>query len=420
MELCLPFKLHKAQREIFRDKHRFRVTVNGRRFGKTTLGQTEMVVRSLSCPHKVSPQFPLSVLGILPTAKQARNILWKPLVGLVESTALGNVVQKVNNTYMEMIFNNGIQLLIGGANDSGGDRMRGLKVYFALCDETQDIKPIVWNEVIRPAMSDTPGSSALFTGTPKGKQNFLYELFCRPEHDGQWASFSYPSSANPIIPRQEIETARLTMPPRLFAQEYEASFVDFPGKFYTELDSENYHFGALPPFDLVVMGVDWGDLHPALVVLGRSNRQWYFLEGWSPNNTKSPEPIPSALFRQQVKRLRHKWNIQAAFCDPSRPSEILALRDLVPKSVAGYNPIMEGITQVHSLIHNNNLLFPQELKADPVQGAVDPELAFSLLSSYHREQDSWGNYKDVPADGYFSHTCDALRYALTIPVGQKT
>lgn len=411
----LPYTLHPAQGKIFDDHSRFRVCVNGRRFGKTALGVNELLIRALSFQGTVHPRFPVTVLGALPTANQARKVIWEPLRAICESPGFDYVVKDINRTAMTILLLNGVTIRIAGANDNGGDRLRGLKLYFVWFDETQDIKPVSWSEVVRPAMSDTPGSRALFTGTPKGKQNWLYDLSQRPVTDKDWAFFTYPTWTNPTIPKEEIETARLTMPPRLFAQEYEASFVDFPGKFYTELTCDNKWYGALPKFDLVVMGIDWGDIHPALCVLGRCDNKWYWVEGWSPNRGREVTVVPDTLLSQHIKRLSYKWNVRFAYADPSRPSSILASRDLV-NCVAGYNKVAEGIGQVHGLITQNKLLFAPG-HADKIPDAIDGDLGFSLHEAYHRVVDKSGNFTDEPADGYFSHICDATRYALATKVG---
>jgi hypothetical protein len=418
----IPFKLHKAQREIFNCPKRFRVTVNGRRFGKTALGVTELIVRGLGYPHQVNPKFPVFVLGILPTANQARTVIWKPLVNICETPEFRPLIKEINRTSMEIILINNVIIRVAGANDNGGDRLRGLKIYFAWFDEMQDVKAIAFDEVVRPAMSDTVGSRALFTGTPKGKNNVLYFLSQKPTSDPDWEYFSYPTWENPLIPKEEIDRARATLPPRLFSQEYEANFVDFPGKWYTELDNDNKFYGALPKFQSVFMGIDFGDLHPAAVVIGRgTDRKYYVVEGWSPNPGREAKPIPDPVLQANISRLVKKWNVQYTYCDPSRASSILSIRSLGQEpgfrnAVAGYNRILEGIHQVHGHITRKDLLFVPSMN-DKVADSLDGIECFQLLEAYHRLQDKSGAFNDIPADGYFSHINDALRYALATKVG---
>lgn len=66
-----------------------------------------------------------------------------------------------------------------------------------------------------------------YASTPKGMGNDFYPLY-RYGQDGEngWASWQYPTWANPHIPRSFIEEKRRTMPESDFDQEYGAQFLD--------------------------------------------------------------------------------------------------------------------------------------------------------------------------------------------------
>lgn len=417
--------LHKAQRAIFDSDSRYRVVCSGRRFGKSNLVLNELVYRTLSFQGKVSSLSPETVLAVMPTSVMARQVLFKPLMKLVLETNLKYLLAKngINQTEMRIQFLGKPAIKVCGANDQGGSRMRGMRLYFVFCDEVQDIDPTAWLEVLSPAMADTPGSRALFTGTPKGKQNFLYQL-SQNTGDG-WEFFNFPTASNPCIPRSEIELAKATLPPRVFAQEFYAEFVSFQGQIYTELSSANIWQGTreeLPSFDLVVAGVDWGAIHPAISILGRDGRAgvWYWLEGWSPNIAGTNEPILISRVHDNLRRLCDKWQVDLTYCDPAQPSEILAIRTLgrdkcYQSAKSAFNPIAEGINQVHGLIFQQKLLFCQGL-ADETSDSVDGVLAFELLQSYHYLTRK-GLVLEEPSDGSFSHICDSTRYALAYKGG---
>lgn len=365
------------------------------------------------------------VLGVLPTAVQARPILFKPLVNLFTTTALADLVENINLTEMRIDIKGKPSIKIAGANDRNGDRLRGNRIYFILMDECQDINPRVWTEVIRPAMSDTVGSRALMSGTPKGRLNILYSLSELAKTDPEWSFHTYPTSSNPCIPREEIEKAKVSLPPRVYQQEYEADFVNFAGQIWTELDSNNLLDPGeeLPHFDLVVMGVDHGDRHPAMVVVAREPRSgcWYILDAWSPNTNGIGEsqPVTREEFQQQLTLMVDTHNVDLIYCDPSRPSDILAIRNFGDKrcyksTVAGYNPIQSGIGQVHNLIHQNKLKIVKETSPNLKPSIVRGQLLYDYLSSYQWELDKNGQVTEVPADGNCSHICDALRYALAV------
>lgn len=425
MKLDIP--LHYGQRKVIDSPNRYRVLVCGRRWGKSSLVLWEMVIRSLQYPGDVRKELmPATVLGAMPTMNQAKQVLWQPLVTLVQ-TYFPSQVQKINHSDSTIWFKNGKPpIKIRGANDANGDRLRGSRLYFVALDEYQDWKPEIFNNVIEPAMKDTKGSRAIFTGTPKGRLNHFYSIANKAIKDSTYTYFNMPTWVNPTIPREEVELSRNTLPDRVFRQEYEASFEDFPGKIYYELDSTNRYEGNFDTsvLDYVVMGVDWGDRCPALSVVGRDKLgQWYWLEGWSPGNERESPPITQPVLQANMLRLARKWKVNASYADPSRPSEILATRQLginnsIPglrKCVEGYNKIQEGISQVHTLISTKELKFVPGL-ADRVPDSVDGNLAYMLAEAYHRVIDKNGNITDEPADGYFSHLNDALRYSLASKV----
>lgn len=368
------------------------------------------------------------VIGALPTAVQARPILFKPLVKMFTETALADLVEKINLTEMRIDIKGKPSIKIAGANDRNGDRLRGNRIYFALLDECQDINPVVFNEVIRPAMSDTKGSRALFCGTPKGTRNILFTLSEMSKTDEEWSFHNYPTSSNPCIPRAEVERARASLPPRVFQQEYEASFVSYAGQIWTELDSHNLLDADedLPHFDLVVMGVDHGDRHPAMVVVAREPRSqtWYILDAWSPNTSglSESQPVTREVFERQLVHMVDTHDVDLIYCDPSRPSDILAIRKFGTKkvynsTVAGFNGIESGISQVSNLIHQNRLKIRKEKTPSTTDGVVRGQLLYDYLSAYQWELDKAGEVTEVPADGNCSHIADALRYALAVRGG---
>lgn len=418
--------LHPAQKTIFTDKTRFRVAVNGRRFGKSRLVLDELINASLSYTGEMSKTSPQMVLGCLPTAVQARQILFKPLVELFTTTDLQYAVEKINLSNMTIALKGKPTIKVVGANDRNGDRLRGNRILFIALDEMQDISPVAWIEVVRPAMSDTVGSRALFTGTPKSKLNYLYDLSQQEQlFPGEWKFFNYTTADNPFVSRREIAQAKLTLPPRVYEQEYEASFVNFTGQIWDNLDSCNIVQPDTTPthFDLVVMGLDWGDKYPSAVVCGldRLSNCWYLIDSWSPNvNLKrDPETITRSEFQRCVSALVLKHDVDRIFADPSQPSSILAVRDFgdhrgFKSCVAAFNPIAEGTTQVGNLVYQNRLLVsmfvPSEQEA--ATGYLSGHRVYEFMQSYHWETNRQGILTEVPADGLFAHTCDALRYAL--------
>ena len=406
MRLRLP--LHDAQREVLFSGTRFKSLVCGRRFGKSTLAIWSVLLKTLEFPRRPSLVSPEVTLVTMPTMTQAIGVLWRPLVALAESEDFARYGAKVDRVRYTISFPGKPVIQVAGANDRQGDRLRGKRLWYLLADEYQDFLPGIWETVLRPALSDTPGSSALFTGTPKGKLNHFYALATTDHPD--FGYFQYPTAANPCIPWSELANAKATLPPRLYRQEYLATWEDYPGQIYYELSEDNVCQGYPEP-EYTVAGYDFGDVNPAITVLGVNRGHWYFLEGWQPTEGV---PVPQVQQDTQLLRLLDRWNPRAVLCDPSRPSTILGLRrlrvPLVP-AVAGYNRIEEGITQVHSLIYQRRLMFP-EGSGSRAQGRVDGAHAYQLFRSYHRRTMGELVYPEV-APGQDDHCLTADSMVIT-------
>ena len=74
-----------------------------------------------------------------------------------------------------------------------------------------------------------PDAEEWFASTPKGQGNDFYTLYQRGQDQvvwPEWASWQYPTTANPYIPAEYVEAKRATMPEADFRQEYLAEFLD--------------------------------------------------------------------------------------------------------------------------------------------------------------------------------------------------
>jgi len=137
--------------------------------------------------------------------------------------------------------------------------LRGEGLDFCVLDECAFMREEAWAEALRPALSDRQGG-AMFISTPKGR-NWFWRLWQRgqDEHETDWASWQRPTAENPYIAASEIADAKHDLPERIFAQEYEAQFLEDAGSVFRGVmaaataqeqgpeDGRSY-----------VMGVDWG------------------------------------------------------------------------------------------------------------------------------------------------------------------
>ena len=81
----------------------------------------------------------------------------------------------------------GARIQLFGADNA--DAIRGLYFDGIVIDEIADMRPDVWNAIIRPALADRMGW-ALLIGTPKGI-NELYKFYRRGQKDPNWKSLVF-------------------------------------------------------------------------------------------------------------------------------------------------------------------------------------------------------------------------------------
>ncbi len=211
----LDVQLHPAQLEIFNSPARFKVVSAGRRFGKSRLAAWILIIKALQSDSK-------DVFYIGPTFQQAKDIMWNMLKELLQGTDL---IETTHENTATMKLTNGRRISLKGSDRP--DTLRGVGLAYVVLDEYANMKVEVWEQIIRPTLSDVAGG-ALFIGTPAGKNHF-YDLYLAAEEDEDWETFQYTTVDNHLIDPKEVEVAKRTMSTQAFKQEFEASFVSFTG-----------------------------------------------------------------------------------------------------------------------------------------------------------------------------------------------
>lgn len=245
-------KMHPAQRKIGRESRRFNAIACGRRFGKTDFGLSRLALatKSVLQGHPVgwfAPNY-----KYLDDPWRMCKRLYRPMIATADKTARR------------------IELLNGGMIDfwtlDDPDAGRSRRYGHVVVDEAGMVKELknIWELSIRPTLTDLQGT-ADFLSTPKGLNAFydLHQLgLDDPKRnrlrDPEWASFQFPTAANPFIHPGEIASARRSLPDLVFAQEYLAEFVDFGGTAIKRAWLKNGDVFARWPLDQlrIGMGVD--------------------------------------------------------------------------------------------------------------------------------------------------------------------
>lgn len=210
-------KLDYRPREQFRPFHdhkkRFACIVAHRRCGKTVASIRQLERDALRC-DKPNPRFAY----IAPLFKQAKDIAWQYVRDGVRP--LLDYGARINESELRVDYPNGGRLRLYGADNP--DSLRGIYLDGVVLDEYADMKPSMWTDVIRPALSDRNGW-ALFIGTPKGRDSF-YKVWREAQKSSDWFTLCLKSSETGILPPEELEATRMQVSESVFNREYECSF----------------------------------------------------------------------------------------------------------------------------------------------------------------------------------------------------
>lgn len=214
--------LYDKQQDIVKSNARFKVVRAGRRAGKSTYSIEEMCFEAMTGNDR-------NVFYIAPTQIQARKIIWEAL-----KSRLGGIGE-ANESRLEVKLptTEGGFSTIYVAGWENRENFRGMKAHLMVFDELDTMKDffIGWQEIFRPALTDTAGK-AIFIGTPKKENPNLRRLEKLSDTDSDYACFHFRTEDNPYIPREEIEKARQEIDFETFKQEYLAEYVDNAGALF--------------------------------------------------------------------------------------------------------------------------------------------------------------------------------------------
>ena len=209
----IPYSPRNVQKEIHEliENHRFCVIVAHRRLGKTVC-MINHLIKSAVMDTSGSGRYGY----VAPFRGQAKTIAWdylKHFAGVIPQVV-------INESELTVDFMNGSRIRLFGADNP--DAMRGVYFDGVVLDEVADMKPGVWGEIIRPALSDRNGW-ACFIGTPKGI-NLFHELYTFGLNNNGWVSRIYRADETGIIPQSELDDARAVMSENQYRQEFLCDF----------------------------------------------------------------------------------------------------------------------------------------------------------------------------------------------------
>ena len=233
---------HPAQRRLFCAPESVRVAACGRRWGKTECLSLDIATLALAEPGARQ-------LVVAPTETQARLLgeaVWERL-RQAEEKGRGRVAAQARPS---------LRLTLPGPNGAAasevvcrtagrdGRNLRGLWAHRIIVDEAAYVPDRVLREVLPPMLADK-GGEFLLASTPCGRRSAFYGLHARasgpqpPEScrdEVSYAAFQCPTADNAHLDRAWLRGQREEMGELLYAQEFEAVFVDDFGMVFREDD----------------------------------------------------------------------------------------------------------------------------------------------------------------------------------------
>lgn len=381
------------------NKYRFVVAAISRRQGKTYISNIIGQVVAL---------VPKSDILIMSPNYSLSQISWDLQRQLIKATEIETVVDNKKDKLLEL--ENGSTIRMGSINqvDSSVGRSYDLIIFdeAALVDGRD-----AFERALRPTL-DRPRSSCIFISTPRGKTNWFAEYYERGFSDKfpDWCSIKATYKDNPRMTEADVEEARTTMSPQLFAQEYEADFNTYEGQIWNLQDKHiighpecvdaDGNMRGIPDRENldIIGGLDMGYKDAtALCIVGYDYKTelFYILDEYEENKKVTSH------YAEQIKKLTDVWDPDFIFIDSAAAQAAADLAyDYDISTSKAKKSVLDGIGYVASLVDNDRIF-------------VVPKCVHTLKAFDAYAWDPNPNLlKEKPKHGDESHMADALRYAL--------
>lgn len=289
--------------------------------------------------------------------------------------------------------------LLEGKSSHNEKSLLGQSVDFLVVDEAAQIPESIYQEYLSPTLADKRGK-VVFISTPMGK-NWLYRKFNNVPDNGR---FQFKSIDNPYFPKEQWEKRRGELPEDVFAQWWEAKFVDSAGTvFKTEkidkiINSNSY---AEPKEGkLYSMGVDMAKHKDFFVitVVDQDNRVVY----WERSNKES-----YTFQKDRVVSIARKYNNARIWLDSTGVGEPV-YDDLFDEGLI-VDDFHFSNSSKRRLIDKLRILIEEEAITIPAESVMINE-----LKNFQKEATPSGKILYHAPEGYdFHDDCvDSLALAL--------
>ena len=389
------------QAEAHRSLKRFNVLVLHRRAGKSIFSINEMIDRGLR-NDMLNPKYAY----MAPTYKQAQVIAWDYLLQYTKNLPSVSIHKKDLSVSIHRPppWDDKITYTLLGSDNP--DSLRGIYLDGAVLDEYAQCDPIVWGQIIRPALSDRQGW-ALFLGTPCGK-NAFYERYEKAKVNPSWFTMLLRADQSGIIPEAELAEMRADMTEDEYEQELLCNFASAaPGVYYGKILAEmrrNTRIRSVPYDPAYPVDTFWdlgiGD-STAIWFRQRVGINWHYIDYYETSG-EGLEHYAKVLRDKPYMYGRHVLPHDAAARDLSTG---LTRQEFLRK--LGITTEIQPRQAVDDRIQATRAILPKSY-IDEVKCAR----GISALEDYQKEWDSkLMMYKSKPLHNWCSHACDSFGYS---------
>jgi hypothetical protein len=309
-----------------------------------------------------------------------------------------------------------IRFMLLGAENPG--TLRGVYLDGVVLDEFAEMDPVIWSQVLRPALSDRLGW-AIFIGTPKGQNGFfdMYQFAANGDPEkgiakqDDWFAAVYRASESKLIPISELDAAKAIMSPEEYEQEYECSFsAALVGAYYGKQmqEAEDEKRITKVPHDPAVLvdtfwdlGVDDTTVVWFRQIVGKETHWIDHLEMSGEGLAYYVRELNKKAYNYGTHYLPHDANARELGTGKTRVEtfKTLGLKNI---EVVERQSVEDGINACRLIIPQS--WFDEEKCKRGVLA----------LKSYERKWDSKNKiYQQRPLHNWASHSADAFRTAAT-------
>lgn len=375
VRLNLPW-LHPKQRAFVDDPHRIVVAACGSKTGKT-FGLANWIAREAWNREQAL------LWWCAPVYKQAA-IAFKHLGHLLPPDRIRKRASQGEMVY-ELLYTNGrVRSIIDFRSADRPESLRGEGVHGCVIDEAGYWKRDSFVSVMT-TLTATMGKLRIIS-TPKGR-NWFYEEWCKgwfPEQrakNPEYWSYQLPTSVNPFVKPEAIETLRRNLTDKQFRQEILAEFLpDGAGVFNNVSACQKAYLQRKPvPNRRYVMGIDWAKAedYTVFIVMDADLKKVVHIERFQ--NLDWNYQIDRAI------RTAKLWNRASIIMDST------GVGDVPFDAIGSIYPLVEGYN-----IYNNE---PKVRLIQNLQLALErAEVVLPVTKGYSHDDDPEGQLAQLGND----------------------